>query len=161
MKRRLMRACTVADKAMDVLGGTLFFLMVALVGFNVISFWLTKRRYGELEELVVSCLVWVSYISLGSHYRKKECIRADFLLSALSLKWQKILDVLIDIASFIIGSVVLYYGFMLMIGSMRRYTGTFKIPYFYIVMGLVIGFVSLLVNIVLKHLPDAGEGEGD
>ena len=65
------------DKLMDVIGGSMFFLMVALTGFNVISFWTTGRRYGQLEELVVSCLVWVSYISLGQHYRDKECIRAD------------------------------------------------------------------------------------
>ena len=62
------------DKIMDFIGGTMFFMMVLLTGFNVISFWITGRRFGQLEELVVSCLVWVSYISLGEHYREKDCI---------------------------------------------------------------------------------------
>lgn len=141
------------DKLMDVIGGSMFFLMVALTGFNVISFWTTGRRYGQLEELVVSCLVWVSYISLGQHYRDKECIRADFLLTAMPPKGQRIVECLTDLATMVIAAVILFFGIQLMLRSTNKYTGVLKLCYFWIDLGLVMGFISLVYNIIWKYIP--------
>ncbi len=133
----------------------MFFIMVSLTGFNVISFWTTGRRYGQLEELVVSCLVWVTYIGLGKHYREKECIRADFLITALPPRGQKAVDVVTDLATLIIGGVILFFGVQLMLRSTNKFTGVLKICYFWIDMGLVIGFLSLVYNILLKYVSGA------
>ena len=141
------------DKLMDVIGGSMFFLMVALTGFNVISFWTTGRRYGQLEELVVSCLVWVSYISLGQHYRDKECIRADFLLTAMPPKGQRIVECLTDLATMVIAAVILFFGIQLMLRSTNKYTGVLKLCYFWIDLGLVMGFISLVYSIIWKYIP--------
>ena len=48
------------DKIMDFIGGTMFFMMVLLTGFNVISFWITGRRFGQLEELLSAA--WYGYL---------------------------------------------------------------------------------------------------
>lgn len=141
------------DKLMDIIGGSMFFVMVALTGFNVISFWTTGRRYGQLEELVVSCLVWVSYISLGQHYRDKECIRADFLLTAMPPKGQRIVECLTDLATMVIAAVILFFGVQLMLRSTNKYTGVLKLSYFWIDLGLVMGFISLVYNIIWKYIP--------
>lgn len=141
------------DKLMDIIGGSMFFVMVALTGFNVISFWTTGRRYGQLEELVVSCLVWVSYISLGQHYRDKECIRADFLLTAMPPKGQRIVECLTDLATMVIAAVILFFGIQLMLRSTNKYTGVLKLCYFWIDLGLVMGFISLVYNIIWKYIP--------
>ena len=141
------------DKLMDVIGGSMFFVMVALTGFNVISFWTTGRRYGQLEELVVSCLVWVSYISLGQHYRDKECIRADFLLTAMPPKGQRIVECLTDLATMVIAAIILFFGVQLMLRSTNKYTGVLKLCYFWIDLGLVMGFISLVYNIIWKYIP--------
>ena len=163
MKQKQWNFVSFMDKIVDIIGGSMFFVMVALTGFNVISFWTTGRRYGQLEELVVSCLVWVSYISLGQHYRDKECIRADFLLTALPPKGQKIVEVVTDLASLVIGGVILFFGLQLMLRSTNKFTGVLKICYFWIDMGLVLGFVSLVFNIVIKYIPHkkAQEKEAD
>ena len=141
------------DKLMDAIGGSMFFVMVALTGFNVISFWTTGRRYGQLEELVVSCLVWVSYISLGQHYRDKECIRADFLLTSMPPKGQRIVECLTDLATMVIAAVILFFGIQLMLRSTNKYTGVLKLCYFWIDLGLVMGFISLVYNIIWKYIP--------
>lgn len=141
------------DKLMDIIGGSMFFVMVALTGFNVISFWTTGRRYGQLEELVVSCLVWVSYISLGQHYRDKECIRADFLLTAMPPKGQRIVECLTDLATMVIAAIILFFGVQLMLRSTNKYTGVLKLCYFWIDLGLVMGFISLVYNIIWKYIP--------
>lgn len=141
------------DRAIDVVGGSMFFVMVFFTGFNVFSFWTTGRRYGQIEEVVISCLVWVSYLCLGEHYRKNECISADFLVQALPPTGKKIVSVFMDVASLVIGAFVLYFGIRLMMRSTNKFTGVLKICYFWIDMGLVFGFVSLVYNIILKNLP--------
>lgn len=145
---------TIIDKLTNIIGRSMFFLMVSLVGLNVISFWFSGRRYGQLEELVVSCLVWVTFISLGQHYRDKECIRADFLLTAIPPKAQKIVEIITDVASLIIGAVILYFALKLMLRSTNKYTGVLKICYFWIDMGLALGFLSLVCTIVHKYIPN-------
>ena len=163
MKQKSWNFVSWMDKVVDIVGGSLFFVMVMLTGFNVVSFWVTGRRYGQLEELVVSCLVWVTYLSLGQHYRDKECIRADFLLTALPPKGQKAVEVLTDLAALVIGGVILYFGLLLMLRSTDKHTGVLKICYFWIDLGLVLGFASLVFNIIWKYVPHkkAQEKEGD
>lgn len=153
MKQKQWNFTALMDKLVDFIGGSMFFIMVALTGFNVISYWFTGRRYGQLEELVISCLVWVSYISLGGHYRKKECIRADFLLTAIPPKAQKIVEIITDLATLAIGAVILYFGIQLMMRSVNKYTSVLKLCYFWIDLGLVLGFVSLVYNIIRKYIP--------
>lgn len=159
MKQKQWNFVSLMDKLVDIVGGSMFFVMVALTGFNVISFWTTGRRYGQLEELVVSCLVWVSYISLGQHYRDKECIRADFLLTAIPPKAQKVVELVTDLATLVIGGVILFFGVQLMLRSTDKLTGVLKISYFWIDMGLVFGFISLVFNIVWKYVPHKKEKE--
>lgn len=153
MKQKVESFTAWMDKAVDVVGGSMFFIMVFCTGFNVFSFWTTGRRYGQIEEIVISCLVWVSYLSLGQQYRTKGCISADFLVASLSPSGKRIVTVFMDIASFIIGAFVLYFGIRLMMRSTNKFTGVLKICYFWIDMGLVLGFVSLAYNIILKYLP--------
>lgn len=155
MKSKSLSLEEVIDRLTDLIGGSMFFLMIAFIGYNVFSFWTTGRRYGQLEEFVLTCLVWVSYISLGEHYRKKQCIRADFLITCLPPRGQKAVDLLCDLASFIIGAFVLYFAVMLTMKSTNKLTGVLKISYFWIDLGVVLGFFSLLLNIVRKYLPGA------
>ena len=143
----------ILDCIEDIVGGSMFFIMIMLLAFNVFSWWFAHRRIGQLEEGVTACLVWVSYINMGSHYRKKEHVRVDFLLTKLSPRNQKLMDIINDVCSFAIGVVVLYFGWILMWKSRNKFTGVLKICYFWIDLGLVLGFSSLLFNIIYKYLP--------
>ena len=49
--------------------------------------------------------------------------------------------------------MILFFGVRLMLRSTNKYTGVLKICYFWIDMGLVLGFVSLVYNIVRKYIP--------
>lgn len=152
IKKRLT-VIDVIDAVENIVGSSMFFVMIMLLAFNVCSWWFAKKRYGQLEEAVTACLVWVSYINMGSHYRNKQHIRVDFLLTKLSPKGQKIADILNDVCVFIIGSFVLYFGWKLMWKSRTKFTGVLKICYFWIDLGLVLGFISMLFNIIYRYLP--------
>jgi predicted membrane protein len=54
---------------------------------------------------------------------------------------------------FCIGAVVLYLAIKLTGKSMNKYTAIIKISYFWIDLGVVFGFISLLLNIILKNIP--------
>lgn len=149
----------IVEAAENWIGASMFFVMIMFLAFNVCSWWLAGKRFGQLEEAVTACLVWVSYINMGSHYRKKQHIRVDFLLTKLSPKGQLIADIINDVCSFVIGVFVLYFGWKLMMKSTTKYTAVMHICYFWIDLGLVLGFISLLVNIVYKYLPKKAQEE--
>ena len=69
------------------------------------------------------------------------------------LKGQKIADIINDVAVLIIGVFILYFGWKLMWKSTNKYTGVLKICYFWIDLGLVLGFASMIFLIVLKYIP--------
>jgi len=142
-----------ANKVIDFIGGTMFLVMIVFTGINVFCMWIIGKRYSQLSEVVLSSFVWVSYISLGKHYRYKQCISVDFLVELLPPKSKKIIEIIQDVLVFCIGAVVLYLAIKLTGKSMNKYTAIIKISYFWIDLGVVLGFISLLLNIILKNIP--------
>ena len=133
----------------------MFFIMVFFTGITVFSMWFIGKRYSQLEEIVLAAYVWVAYLSLGHHYRDKQCVSVDFIVERLPEKAKKVVEILVDIVSFVIGFVILVLAWKLMMKSVNKYTAVVKISYFWIDMGVVVGFLSLVVNIIGKYLPDA------
>lgn len=141
----------VLDKCVDVTGGVIFAMMVFCEGFNVVSWWVRHRRYGQLEELVTAGLVWIVFLAIGIHYRKNSTVKVDFLLNAMPAEKRKKVDVVTDILSFIIATVTLYFATKLMLKSTNKVTNVLKICYVWIDLGVVLGYISLLYNIIYKY----------
>ncbi len=150
---KIVKFTKIMDKIINAIGGTLFACMMVFTGFNVISFWTTGQRYAQIEELVLSCLVWVSFICLGRHFRERKCISADFLVTALPPRVRRVVDIITDIATMIIAVVILYFGIQLMLRSTDKFTAVLKISYIWIDLGLVLGFSSLVYNIIYRYIP--------
>lgn len=155
MKKMNLRE--LSEKSLDWIGGILFFIIISLTAVNAVTFWLWKKKYPQLDEIVMAAFVWVSFISLGHHYRSKSAISVNFILERFSGKHRKILEMFNDIAAFIIGSAILYFGWILMINSVNKYTAILKLRFCYIDLGIVLGFLSLLINIICKYLPVGGK----
>lgn len=161
MKQELReKAARYVNRTIDTVGGVLFAIMLFFSGYNVFSWWVAGKRYGQLEEIVLACFVWVAYISLGQHYKRQECIRVDFIVSVLPPKLKKVIDFLADVASFVIGCLIAWFAIQLTMKSGNKLTAVVKIPYALIDAGVVVGMVSLLIAIVLKYIPEkVGIGE--
>lgn len=155
MKQELReKAARYVNKTIDTVGGVLFAIMLFFSGYNVFSWWVVGKRYGQLEEIVLACFVWVAYISLGQHYKRQECIRVDFIVSVLPPKVKKVIDFLADVASFVIGCLIAWFAIQLTLKSGNKLTAVVKIPYALIDAGVVVGMISLLIAIVLKYIPE-------
>ena len=142
------------NRTIDTIGGVLFAVMLFFSGYNVFSWWILGKRYGQLEEIVLACFVWVAYISLGQHYKRQEYIRVDFIVSGLPPRVKKAVDFLADLASFIIGCLIAWFAIQLTLKSGNKLTAVVKIPYALIDMGVVVGMISLLIAIILKYIPE-------
>lgn len=162
MKQKKLSFTKIIDKLTDFVGGWIFFVMVAILAINVFSYWTTGKRYGSWEELSRAIMVWVAFISLGWHYREKQCVQVDIVHQYLPPHGKKILEVLVDLCSLIIGAIIFYFSVKLMLASTDKLTGVLRISYVWIDFGVVFGFGSLLYNIVRKYIPygrDNGEKE--
>ncbi len=142
-----------SDKVIDSLGGGMFFLMIVFIAVNVLSLWFTGRRYAQLEEIVLSGFVWVTYISLGSHYRKKQHIAVDFIVERLRPEIKKVIEIISDVIVFFIGIIVLFGTWKLLVLSIDKFTPMLKLRFFWIDLGLFFGFISLIGNILTKYIP--------
>jgi len=155
MKNTYLRLCRVVNTLTDIVGGCLFAAMLFLSGFNVFSWWIAGRRYGQLEELILTFFVWVSYITLGQHYKRNEMIRVDFLVKLLPPKGQKVVELIDDIICLVIGVTVLYLALKLTLKSGNKLTSILDIPYSVIDSAIVVGMITLIIGIALKYLPAA------
>lgn len=152
MKQKKFSFTKLMDKLTDIVGGWMFFVMVAILAINVFSYWTTGKRYGSWEELSRALMVWIAFVSLGWHYRDNQCVQVDILHQYLPPHGKKIIEVLIDLSSFVIGIIIFYYSVKLMLASTNKLTGVLRISYVWIDLGVVLGFASLLYNIIRKYV---------
>ena len=150
MKRKLTFT-SVLDKSVDIIGGSIFAMMVLCEAYNVASWWIRHRRYGQLEELVTAGMVWIVFLAIGLHYRKNSTVKVDFLLNAMPAEKRRKVDVVTDLLSLIIGAFTLYYATKLMLKSTNKVTNVLKICYVWIDLGVVLGYISLIYNIFYKY----------
>lgn len=143
----------ISEKVLDYLGGAVFFFMILFIAVNVLSLWVTGSRYAQLEELVLAGLVWVTYISLGNHYRKKQHVAVDFLIELLGPRTKRVFEIISDCIVFILGVIVLYGTWKLLALSLNKYTPLLKLSFVWIDLGVFLGFISLLGNIIVKYIP--------
>ena len=141
----------ILDRCVDIIGGSIFAMMVLCEAYNVFSWWTRHRRYGQLEELVTAGLVWIVFLAIGFHYRNNSTVKVDFLLNAMPAEKRRKVDVITDLLSLIIGAFTLYYATKLMLKSTNKVTNVLKICYVWIDLGVVLGYISLIYNIFYKY----------
>ena len=140
------------DRLIDLIGSVMLGLMLVLSLFNVLSSWITKNRYGEVEELVLICFVWVVYIGMGLLYKTKEHISVSFLVQMLPPKGQKIISAVNDVIVFASSCIITCYAVKLTVKSVTKYPSVLKVPYCYIDAAVAAGFLTLIVYLLQKLL---------
>ena len=140
----------VIDKIINAIGAAMLFFMIGLSAFNIACNWLTGKRFGQVEELVLCCFVWLVYIGMGSLYRTKEHISVSFLVQMMPEKMQKAISVVDDIVMFAGSCVIAYYAWELTVRGVDKYTATLKLQYCYIDIAVVLGFLYIIIDLACK-----------
>ena len=139
----LKKAEKAFEKAIDILGSVLFALMLASTTFNIVSYWLTRKRFAQFDEIVLTLFLWVTFIALGVLYRTDEHICVTFLIDSAKpavKKWMQLINHLFVLVTSV---VFVYYSYKLVMRSFNKYTSILKLPYAYIDIGVLVGYLSL------------------
>lgn len=94
------------------------------------------------EELSRYIFIWISYLALPLAIKKRSSIRVDILYDRLSVRWQRISWVIVDVFFLILTSIIFYNG----IGQIQRLiefpqmTTALGIPYLIPYLILPVGF---------------------
>ncbi len=145
------------EKVIDWTGSILFFLMLISTFFNIFSYWFTGKRYAEFDEIVLTLFVWVVFIACGPLYKHGEHIQVSFIVDGFKPTVRNIANLIIDIFVAIISSLVIYYTWKLTVRSLSKYTQVLKLPYAIIDIGVLFGYISLLIASIAKAVDHAIE----
>ena len=131
------------EKVIDFISSVVFGIMVLCTTFNIFSYWFMNKRFGQFDEIVLALFMWVIFTCLGVLYRHDEHIAVTFLLDGRKPRTQLIMKIINDLVVVVTSIIFTYYAYKLMMRSFNKYTSLLKIPYAYIDLSVVIGYVSL------------------
>jgi len=138
------------DLFIEIIGCICFAGIVIFLMANVFCDFVFGRRMAEIDEIVQSFFVWVTYVGAGLLYKNGEQMQIDFLADMLPPKLKKINDVFVDLFTLGIACVMSYYAWVLSARSMVKMTPIARIPYAIIDFALVVGFFTMVFYIIVK-----------
>lgn len=138
------------EKLIDILGGISLALIVVLTSSNIITNWVAHMRYPEIDDLVNTLFVCVTYLGTGVLYKNGDQISVDFLVDSMPPRVQKAVNLFVDVVCLLISSIMAKLAWDLCMKSQHLSTPSLKIPYFIVDIPLVVGFATMAVYIVAK-----------
>lgn len=150
------------DKGIDFIGCISFACILVFTSSNVVFAWFFDMRYPQIDELVNTFFVWVTYVGAGLLYKNDEHISVDFVVRMLPAKLQHVCDILVDVFSLCISAVMTKLAWQLAAKSFNKTTPVLHIPFTIIDFALVIGFFTLAAYIIVKliaHIKQLKEGQ--
>ncbi len=140
------------DRAVNAIGGAVLALLILSTTLNIIGYWITGRRSGQVDDLVLSLFVWVVYIGVGSLYAGNGHISVSFLVELLPKGLQKAVRLFDDLVMLVASCAFAYYALKLSLRGLTLLTPVLKLPFFYIDISLVLGFGYVIIDIGWKSV---------
>lgn len=131
--------------AIYVIGGIGLLITVGCTAFNIVSLWVSGKRYSQLDEFALLALVWVVYAGMGLLYSNGQHVTMDFIVNCLPERGKKISRIINNIVIIIICAITAYFSWKLSIKSFAKRLNITKIPYFYCDIIVFVGYVHLLI----------------
>lgn len=150
------------DKGIDFIGCISFACILVFTSSNIAFAWFFDMRYPQIDELVNTFFVWVTYVGAGLLYKNDEHISVDFIVRMLPAKLQRVCDIFVDIFSLFISVIMTKLAWQLAAKSFNKTTPVMHIPFTVIDFALVIGFFTLAAYIIAKlvmHIKQLKEGQ--
>ena len=143
------------DKAEDICLVAMFVIMVAAIFLQIIMRFVFNNSLSWSEELGKFIFVWISWLGISIGQRRHEHIRITLLVDRLTLKWQKIFEIIADIMLFAILAVTLYYAAVLVTSQSHVHYAGIKISVSWGYLSLILGcgFMALrLIGEIVRNI---------
>lgn len=150
------------DKAEDICLVAMFALMVAAIFLQIIMRSVFNNSLSWSEELGKFIFVWISWLGISIGERRNEHIRITLLVDRLSVKWQKIFEIIANVLLFAILAITLYYAVTLVISQSHVHYAGIKISTSWGYLSLVLGcaFMSLrLIGGIVRNIVFLKKGD--
>ena len=113
MKKEKGNFFNAVNKAEDICLVAMFAAMIAAIFLQIIMRFVFNNSLSWSEELGKFIFVWISWLGISIGERRREHIRITLIVDKLSVKWQKIFEIIANILLLGILFVTLYYAVIL------------------------------------------------
>lgn len=148
------------DLCIEIIGCVSFAAMIIFTMGNVFSDWFVGKRFAQLDEIVQSFFVWVTYVGMGMLYKNGEQMHVDFLVNMLPEKLRRMDEIFVDLFTLVISCFMFYFSWVLAMKSGNKTTAVMHISYQIIDFALVIGFFTMILYIIVKMINEVKEWGG-
>ena len=127
---------------------------MVIVFFFIVTRWLLNYWPSWGDEISMFAIVWASFIITGKTYAEKKHIAMDILINYFSPAFKKLLDVLIDVFTGVVGLIWAWAGLKLVLGvksSGMVSSSSAQVPMWMVYSVIPIGGMFLLIFAVLHQ----------
>lgn len=168
MLKTVHKVSNILEAIMTALGVILFLVLTTFLISQVFTRYIYKTSVPWMDEVTRFMLIWLTFVGVAVAVKKKANLGVAFFYNMVSVKWQKLLDLIVDAGIGIVCFIMLYHGILLSQMTMTTFSLTLEIPmgWIYIVIpvsGAVSLFfviedvISVLIEKTLMQRPDEEE----
>lgn len=143
----------------------LFALMTVIGTYQIVTRYFFNRPSTVSEELLTYSFTWMALLASAYVFGKRDHMRMGFLADKITGQARKVLEVVIDLLTFLFAAVVMVYGGIAITKlTMIQTTASLQVPmgYIYIIVpvtGALIMFFSFINAMDMLHGDFSEKGE--
>ncbi len=136
---------------MDIyLGCTFFAVLVLLVIANVVTRYVFNTGFSWAEELVLILFAWSTYFGIAVAYRYDTHIKVDFIFKMFPKGFQRVLDIVIEIALVVLAGFFSYLSVILCTNVGNKRTLVMRLPANVVNLTILVCFAIITISGIVK-----------
>lgn len=154
----------VLDRVEELVGGTAFVGMTAIVFINVVSRYVFNDPIPGADELATLCFTWAVFVGAAAGVRQRLHIGIEFVVNWFPPRGRAVLGLLVVVLMAFFVGLVGFYGITLMRSGNFKLTPVLHWPYTWIYLAIPVGAALMLVRllpIAAEHLARLRGVRGD
>jgi TRAP-type C4-dicarboxylate transport system permease small subunit len=105
------KICDIIEKILVLLVAIFAAVMITITTIEVVRRYFFSQSFQWAEELSRYLMIGVAFLGAAVGYRKKDLVPLDLITSHLSPRLQLIIELIMEIVSFVILAALLYFSF--------------------------------------------------
>jgi TRAP-type C4-dicarboxylate transport system permease small subunit len=105
------KVCDIIEKILVLLVAIFAAVMITITTIEVVRRYFFSQSFQWAEELSRYLMIGVAFLGAAVGYRKKDLVPLDLITSHLSPRLQLIIELIMEIVSFVILAALLYFSF--------------------------------------------------
>jgi TRAP-type C4-dicarboxylate transport system permease small subunit len=105
------KVCDIIEKILILLVAVFAAVMITITTIEVVRRYFFSQSFQWAEELSRYLMIGVAFLGAAVGYRKKDLVPLDLITSHLSPRLQLIIELIMEIVSFVILAALLYFSF--------------------------------------------------